>query len=340
MVARGQPTTALHRCVLPNTINPDARYFHMTRSHTGSLILTAVLCAVAGSAYAQQPPDVVQSDGMANTAMGQSALQLNEGSNGAIANTAAGYEALQANTTGGRNSAFGESTLYANTTGINNTGCGAEALFRNETGAYNSASGAQALFENITGSGNTAVGIAALYSNKIGGNNIALGAYAGYYISGGYRNIDIGNVGVQPDSGTIRLGTSGQHFATYIAGISNVHLTGSAVYISSSGQLGVLASSERYKTAIEPMAQRTEKLKQLRPVAFHLKTDPKGDVQYGLIAEEVAKVYPELVIRDEKGQIEGVRYEELAPMLLNELQAMQLQIAELKRSMQGRAAER
>jgi hypothetical protein len=88
--------------------------------------------------------------------------------------------------------------------------------------------------------------------------------------------------------------------------------------VTSSGQLGVLASSERYKTAITPMGENTKKLEQLRPVSFHLKTDPKGAVQYGLIAEEVDKVYPELVIRDDTGKIQGVRYDELAPMLLNE----------------------
>ena len=96
--------------------------------------------------------------------------------------------------------------------------------------------------------------------------------------------------------------------------------------MTNTGRLGVLASSERYKTAIAPMGANTAKLGQLRPVTFHLKTDPKGALQYGLIAEEVAKVYPELVIRDEKGRIDGVRYDELAPMLLNEVQQQQTTI--------------
>ena len=113
-------------------------------------------------------------------------------------------------------------------------------------------------------------------------------------------------------------------------------MTGAAVYVTSSGQLGVRASSERYKTAIASMGARTGDLQKLRPVTFHLKTDPHGAVQYGLIAEEVDKVYPELVIRDAKGVIQGVRYDELAPMLLNEVQqqkaqlrVMQRQVAEL-----------
>jgi hypothetical protein len=107
--------------------------------------------------------------------------------------------------------------------------------------------------------------------------------------------------------------------------------------VTATGRLGVLASSERYKTAIAPMGSNTTKLERLRPVTFHLKTDPKGALQYGLIAEEVAKVYPELVIRNESGWIDGVRYDELAPMLLNEMQtrnaAQDVEIRELKQQM-------
>lgn len=100
-------------------------------------------------------------------------------------------------------------------------------------------------------------------------------------------------------------------------------MIGAAVYVTSSGQLGVLASSERYKTDVAAMGADTAKLQKLRPVSFHLKTDPAGAVQYGLIAEEVDKLYPELVIRDAAGTIQGVRYDELAPMLLNEVQKQQ-----------------
>ncbi len=97
----------------------------------------------------------------------------------------------------------------------------------------------------------------------------------------------------------------------------------SAVYVSANGQLGVLVSSERYKTAVAPIGPRAGKLQQLRPVAFHLKAEPDGAVQYGPIAEEVETVYPELVIRDDAGQIQGVRYDELAPLLRNEIQRQQ-----------------
>jgi hypothetical protein len=164
-------------------------------------------------------------------------------------------------------------------------------------------------------------------NNTTGSNNIAEGYQAGYNLTTGSNDIDIGNVGVAGEDNTIRIGTKGTHKATVIAGIISSKITGSAVYVTTTGRLGVLASSERFKTAIAPMGSDTAKLGQLRPVTFHLKTDPQGALQYGLIAEEVAKVYPELVIRNESGRIDGVRYDELAPMLLNEAQRQQQKIA-------------
>jgi hypothetical protein len=164
------------------------------------------------------------------------------------------------------------------------------------------------------GNNNAVIGFEALYANTNGNSNTATGA--GYNLNGS-NDIDVGNAGVAGDSGVIRIGASAQT-STYVAGISTAHVTGAAVYVTSTGQLGVLASSERYKTAVASMGSSSAKLQQLRPVTFELKTDPQRTVQYGLIAEEVARVYPELVIRDESGQIQGVRYEELAPMLLNE----------------------
>jgi hypothetical protein len=259
--------------------------------------------------------------GANNTASGVSALSGNvTGSN----NTATGSGALFKNQTGSQNTADGLNALLSNTTGTSSTAVGATALFNSTSGQNNTALGAAAAYANLTGSNNLALGAGALSSNTSGGNNVALGYYAGSKIVGGYRNIDIGNVGTGADAGTIRIGTPGSQTSTYVAGISGAHVTGSAVYISSTGQLGVLASSERYKIAIEPMGESTRKLHELRPVTFHLKADPEGAVQYGLIAEEVAKVYPELAIRDEVGKIQGIRYEELAPMLLNETQQQQL----------------
>jgi len=158
-------------------------------------------------------------------------------------------------------------------------------------------------------------------------------------VRGGRYNIEVGNVGTANDGGTIRIGTSGQQTTAYVAGISVSHVTGLAVYVTSSGQLGVVGSSERYKTNVATMGSSSEKVKELRPVTFHLKSDPKAGVQYGLIAEEVAKVYPELVIRGDKGQIEGVRYEELTPMLLNELQQQQGRLTEQQAELQDMRSE-
>jgi hypothetical protein len=157
-------------------------------------------------------------------------------------------------------------------------------------------------------------------------------------VSTGSNIIEIGNEGTSSDNNLIRIGTLGTQTAAFIAGISDAQVTGSAVYVTSSGQLGVLASSERYKTAIAPLGMNSEKLQQLRPVSFHLKSDPQGTVQYGLIAEEVDKVYPELVIRDGAGKIQGVRYDELAPMLLNEVQKQAAEIRVLKQQQQGQLA--
>jgi hypothetical protein len=277
-----------------------------------------------------------------NTAIGSGALFFNMTGG---SNTAIGEDALEHNN-GDGNTAVGQGVLAKNTTGISNTGLGAAALLHT-LGNNNTASGYEALFENATGSNNTGIGASALGTNRGGSNNIALGMNAGYYVRGGNYNIEIGNVGTATDAGTIRIGTSNHQSATYVAGITTAHVAGSAVYITPAGQLGVQASSERYKTNVASMGSSSEKVRALRPVTFRLKSDPKAEVQYGLIAEEVAKVYPELVIRGDKGQIEGVRYEELTPMLLNEIQRqqaqlrdMQQQVAELqefRRSMQGQA---
>jgi hypothetical protein len=279
-----------------------------------------------------------------NTAVGYQALYLNK--TGSF-NVASGSEALGSNTTGSDNTASGYNALSTNTSGANNTATGYDALHSNTTADYNTADGYGALYSNTTGVQNTASGFDALYSNRAGGqnsalgqkalyystgvNNTALGFHAGINLTGGSNNIEIGNLGVAAESGVIRIGTPATHTTTFIAGIASAKLTGAAVYVNSSGQLGVLASSERYKTAIAPMGGDTEKLQQLRPVSFHLKNDPDGVRQYGLIAEEVDRVYPELVIHDARGQIQGVRYDELAPMLLNEVQNLKRQNAVLMR---------
>jgi uncharacterized protein (DUF1501 family) len=145
-------------------------------------------------------------------------------------------------------------------------------------------------------------------------------------------------VGVSSDGNVIRIGTEGTQTTAYLAGVSGTQITGAAVYVTSSGQLGVQASSERYKTQISSMGSITDRLQELRPVSFHLKTDPNGALQYGLIAEEVDRVYPELVIRDATGKIQGVHYEELTPMLLNEVQQQKARLGSLAQNNERQAA--
>jgi hypothetical protein len=236
-----------------------------------------------------------------------------------IDNAAFGYEALYASR-GSTNTAMGYKSAYSTTTGIDNLSSGAYALYANTTGNYNVAEGDEALLHNNEGAGNTAIGRNALYANTTGSNNIALGEAAGYALTTGNANIDIANQGVEGESGTIRIGTPGTQTTTYIAGINTTHVTGSAVVVTANGQLGVLASSERYKTAITPLGSDSDKVYDLRPVTFKLRTEPHGAKQYGLIAEEVDRVYPDLVIRDDTGTIQGVRYDELAAILLNVVQ--------------------
>jgi hypothetical protein len=259
-----------------------------------------------------------------NTATGAYALEYTSSGSD---NVASGFNALYSNTTGSYNTASGSNALYSNTTGTHNTASGYEALYFTTTGIEDTGVGYGALHTNTTGKENTALGNEALYAVTTGTNNIAMGFHAGIDLTSGSNDIDIGNTGVAAESGVIRIGTAGTQTRTFVAGIENSKVTGAAVYVTSSGQLGVLASSERYKTAIAPMGANTQKLQQLRPVTFHLKIDPEGAVQYGLIAEEVDKIYPELVIRDDQGKIQGVRYDELAPMLLNEMQKQQQKLA-------------
>ena len=281
------------------------------------------------------------SDANSNTTVGTDAFLSNSSG---TSNNASGYGALQASTSGSRNNAAGAFALansnasdnnavgyvalYKDTSGTLNNAVGNFALTANTTGSNNSAVGYGALYKNTTGSNNNAQGFYALENNTSGSNNIAVGQYAGDSLTTGNSNIDIGNSGVAGESGVIRVGSSATHVAAYMAGISNSTITGAAVYVSSSGRLGVLASSEHYKTAVAPMGARTVSLVKLRPVTFHLKSEPDGALQYGLIAEEVAKIYPELVIRDDTGKIQGVRYDELAPMLLNEVQQQKSQLRE------------
>jgi hypothetical protein len=259
-------------------------------------------------------------------------------------NAATGISALSnASLTGTNNTAVGNLALTGNTAGSSNTGIGYFALTSNTGGDQNTAVGAQALHINngtssSEGSGNTAVGWGALGNNTTGSSNIGIGLAAGSSITGS-NNIDIGASGAPSDSGAIRIGTSSNQTSFYAAGVSNVNLgttdTTMPVLIDlTTGQLGTSGtSSRRYKEDIQDMGDASSDLMRLRPVTFRYKEPAKDGskpIQYGLIAEEVAEVYPDLVVHSAGGQIEGVKYQLLAPMLLNEVQRQQKEITSLK----------
>jgi len=270
-----------------------------------------------------------------NTATGFWALYNNLGG----ANTATGNRALYSNTTGFDNTATGYGALQYNTIGNNNTANGIFALFNNTTGDNNTASGSAALNNNIIGGNNTGNGYGALGHNTGGSNNTAIGAHALGHCVGGDQNIaigrdaglalrkresnniDIGNAGVTDESNAIRIGRQETHTATYVAGISGTIVPGGVpVIVDTDGHLGTTTSSARYKEAIQPMNKASEAILALKPVTFRYKheVDPEGMPQFGLVAEEVEKVNPDLVARDDEGKPYSVRYEAVNAMLLNE----------------------
>jgi Chaperone of endosialidase len=306
---------------LTNTIPSLRNLINSSPSQCGFLLIPLGLAlawfALSPAARAvSPPPDGGYPNG--NTAEGDNALfSLTTGND----NTANGAFALQSNTSGIENTAHGANALMNNTTASCGTANGYDALRSNTTGGNNTATGWGALELNTTGGHNTANGFEALYNNKTGGNNIALGYLAGYNLTSGSNNIDIGSKGVAAEVNTIRIGTGGKQTAAYIAGISGVTVpTGVGVIIDTNGHLGTTTSSERFKEVIMPMDKASEAIMALQPVTFRYKKelDPEGIPQFGLIAEQVEKVNPDLVVRDADGKINTVRYEAVNAMLLNE----------------------
>jgi hypothetical protein len=272
---------------------------------------------------------LLNTSGSENTAVGTDAMVYNDTG---TENTAVGAFALRNNTTGNQNTAYGYDALSSNN-GNANTAVGEDALHANVDGDWNTAIGTNAMkftqFGLNTVGLNTAVGANALDSNQFGGLNIALGWAAGDQTTGD-NNIVIGHIGTGAEANTIRIGAQTTftdqfgvehpaHTATYIAGISGQAASdGVAVYVNTDGKLGTLTSSARFKTDIRPMDKASQAILALKPVSFQYKSDSKGTPQFGLIAEEVAKVNPDLVVRDRNGEIYSVRYEAVNAMLLNE----------------------
>jgi hypothetical protein len=298
--------------------------------------------------------------GFDNTAVGQNALSANtsgsyNSASGAFAlaktttgssNTATGFATLFYNTTGAYNTANGANALYNNTTGSSNSATGYEALYGNTTGGNNTAAGYYALGSNTTGNSNTAVGTFALRSNNIGINNVGVGALTLYQLHSGHGNIALGFKAGQwtkVGSNNIYIGHYGNAGGTenkvtrigqaqekvFIAGIKGVALKGATVVVNAAGQLGVVASSARYKMNIHSLSDASAKLAQLHPVSYEYKTEP-GATHYGLVAEEVDKVMPELVVRDEENRPESVQYQELIPLLLQQVKLQRALIERLE----------
>jgi len=281
-----------------------------------------------------------------NTAIGGAALFSNTAGG---QNTAVGALALFHNTNADLNTAIGDSALVSNTVGFQNTAVGGWALVNNNTGNANVAIGSLVAYSNFTGGGNTAVGGGgALFDNQSGNYNIALGYAAGTRTTGS-NNILIGDIGLEGESNTIRIGGNefggGPQTAAFIAGISGTAVVGDAVVVDGNGQLGTVASSARFKKNIKPMDKTSEAILGLKPVSFQYRSDSKGTPQFGLIAEEVAKVNPDLVVRNRNGEIYSVRYDQVNAMLLNEFlkehrknEAQQATIAQLKSGLEALTA--
>jgi hypothetical protein len=217
---------------------------------------------------------------------------------------------------------------------------GLGALLGNNTGVANTADGTFALSTNSTGQTNTAIGYHALLNNISGSTNIAVGAFAGAAITGDF-NIDIGNFGVAAETQTIRIGAQALQSATYIAGISGATVpSGISVIVDNNGHLGTMVSSQRFKDEIKPMDSASEAIFALKPVAFRYKKelDPNRVPQFGLVAEEVEKVNPDLVARDAQGEVHAVRYDAVNAMLLNEFLKEHRKVEKLEATVASLAA--
>ena len=322
------------------------------KTRMSSVLVTASLVCVGFLRDAQAvtpPPDGGYPN--KNTAEGQDALfSLTFGT----ANTANGYAALKANTNGDRNTANGALALFTNVTGSENTATGYAALFfnrgsgntangigalhSNATGTNNTANGQRALYDNLSGSKNTANGSGALGNNTMGDNNTADGFQALGSNTTGSFNIALGNnagSAVSTADDVICIGAVGADVShsCYIGNIFNQpSASGLAVFVNSDGKLGTILSSRRFKEDIKSMDEASEAILALQPVTFRYKKDfdPTRTAQFGLVAEDVAKVNPDLVVRDEEGKPNSVRYDQVNAMLLNEFLKEHRQVQDLK----------
>jgi hypothetical protein len=326
----------------------------------------ALLLNTSGSSNTAVGTDALvnNTSGISNTAIGNAALQSNTTINSVsgIYNTATGDHALYNNTNGQYNTANGQSALYNNTTGFFNTANGISALWSNTTGGYNTANGGGALYLNTTGSFNTADGFEALHNNNgdsntangyhalysnVGGGNTAIGSDALLNNTTGGDNIALGNgagTGVSTATDVIAIGDPGADLSNscYIGQIFGQPVdpaTAVPVFVDTNGKLGTTFSSRRFKHDIKPMDKASEAVLALKPVTFHYKSDTKDTPQFGLIAEDVAAVNPDLVVRNKDGDIYTVRYDQVNAMLLNEFLKEHRKVENLKNDFQAAVAQ-
>jgi len=292
-------------------------------------------------------------DGNFCTGIGAGTLLANT----ADQNTATGAGALLSNTTGEENTANGTFALFSNTEGNQNTAVGVNALFSNTEAGFNTATGHSALFSNTSGSSNTAIGQSALFDNTTGDSNVAVGFIALSNNTGGSGNIALGaGAGFNVTSadnviciGALGANVSNRCYIGHIRGATVGNGDGVNVIVDSDGQLGTSNSSRRFKKDIKSMDQTSEAILALKPVTFHYKNlDSKkaeNTPQFGLIAEEVAEINPDLVVRDADGEPFTVRYDAVNAMLLNEflkehkkVEEQQTNIAQLNSEVANQAA--
>ena len=318
----------------------------------GRQALTSYIGAAAGNIAIGHHALTSNTIGLANTAVGDEALSSNTTGNDNIAigsstlfnnttgvsNIAVGSVALFSNTTGHDNTAVGEAAMSANTIGISNTAIGSQSLSSNTAGGSNTAIGQASLFNNITGSQNVAVGVNAGTNGLLtgGNNNTFVGYNTGNGLTSGDNNTYLGN-GANfsgSESNTIRIG-NGLVIAAFINGIfgAAVGVTNAPVIIDNTGKLGTIVSSRYFKRNIEDMTVESERIFDLRPVRFIYKKDATDTTQYGLIAEDVENVFPELVIHNNDGKPLTVRYEVLPVLLLNEIQKMAYKMATMEEAL-------
>jgi hypothetical protein len=319
----------------------DALFSNTTGSENTATGSVALLSNTTGIRNAASGFAALESNttGVRNTATGRAALANNTNGND---NTGDGHDALFSNTTGIHNTATGSFALLFSTTANDNTADGYAAMLFNTIGNRNAAVGYWALYNNTTGNNNTANGYSGLVNNTTGNDNIAVGNFAGSNLTTGDNNIDIGNQGVAAEANTIRIGTAGTQTNAYIAGIYQTPVArGLVVKVDSTGHLGTIGSSERFKDTIKPMDKAREAILALKPVTFCYKKelDPDGTPQFGLVAEDVAKVNPDLVVRDGEGKIYTVRYDAVNAMLLNEFLKEHRQVQEQQKQIEKLAAQ-